>query len=167
MLSAETRSTIERARDRYPQPRSAVLPSLWAVQHEIGHLTPEGMAEVASLLGLTASEVEAVATFYSMYFRKPHGRHEVLVCINVSCALRGADAIVSHLEQRLGCRSGGTTADGAFTWASTVECLGACGGAPAMQLDHRFVENLTPARVDEVLARARGTSGGDGSRSGH
>ena len=155
-LAAETREAVERARTRYPHPRSAILPALWAVQHEIGHLTPDAMQEVAALLGVTPSEVEAVATFYSMYFQKPRGRHEVLVCINVSCALRGADGIVSHLERSLGCASGETTADGEFTWASTVECLGACGGAPAMQLDHRFEENLTPARVDEILSRVRG-----------
>ena len=112
--------------------------------------------EVASILGLAPSEVQAVSTFYSMYFQKPHGRHEVLVCINVSCALRGADGIVAHMERTLGCESGSTTADGEFTWASTVECLGACGGAPAMQLDHRFEENLTPERVDAIVTRIRG-----------
>jgi len=163
-LSAETRQTIEQARDRYPQPRSAILPALWAAQHEIGHLTPEAMTEVAKLLRVPPSEVEAVATFYSMYFLKPPGRHQVIVCINISCALRGADDIVAHLERSLGCASGETTTDGEFTWSSTVECLGACGGAPAMQVDHHFQENLTPQRVDDILARTRGT-GHDGERS--
>ncbi|MGH7686099.1 MAG: NADH-quinone oxidoreductase subunit NuoE [Candidatus Dormibacteria bacterium] len=155
-LAAATRAEIAKTRDRYPSARSAVLPSLWAVQHELGEITPDAMAEVAQILGLTPSEVEAVASFYSMYFLHPHGRHEVLVCTNVSCSLRGADEIVAHLERSLGCPSGGTTEDGEFTWASTVECLGACGGAPAMQLDHGFQENLTPARVDQILAQARG-----------
>jgi NADH-quinone oxidoreductase subunit E len=161
-LSAETLSAIESARDRYPQPRSAVLPALWAVQHEIGHLTPEAMTEVAAILGLPPSEVEAVATFYSMYFQHPHGRHEVLVCVNVSCALRGADDIVDHLVASLDCPSGETTADGAFTWSSTIECLGACGGAPAMQVDHHFHENLTPERVDSILDVYRQAAGRDG-----
>ena len=160
-LGPDTRAEIERARGRYPRAQSAILPALWAVQHEVGHLTPDGMTEVARLLEVTPSEVEAVSTFYSMYFQRPHGRHEVLVCINVSCALRGADGIVDHLTRTLGCESGSTTADGEFTWSSTVECLGACGGAPAMQVDHRFEENLTPDRVDAILARARnGTSAG-------
>jgi len=154
-LSKATVAAIEKQRDRYPAARSAVLPALWAVQHEVGHLTPDAMAEVAALLRVAPSEVEAVSTFYSMYFQAPHGKHEVLVCINVSCALRGADGIVSHLERALGCASGETTADGEFTWASTVECLGACGGAPAMQVDHHFHEDLTPERVDDVLARIR------------
>lgn len=155
VLTPATRAEIERHRDRYPRPRSAVLPSLWALQHQQGHLSPEGMAEVADLLGLTPSEVEAVASFYSMYLDGPSGRHHVLVCINVSCALRGAEEIVSHLESRLGCPSGGTGADGEFTWEHTVECLGACGGAPAMQVDHHFHENLTPERVDAILEQVR------------
>jgi NADH-quinone oxidoreductase subunit E len=154
-LLAETRTAIERARDRYPLARSAILPALWAVQHERGLITPDAMTEIAGILEVTPSEVEAVSTFYSMYFQKPHGRHEVIVCINVSCALRGADEIVDHLEQTLGCASGETTADGAFTWSSTVECLGGCGGAPTMQVDHHFEEDLTPDRVDQILGALR------------
>jgi NADH-quinone oxidoreductase subunit E len=154
-LEAQTRTAIERARDRYPLARSAILPALWEVQHEQGQITPDAMTEVAGILSVTPSEVEAVSTFYSMYFQHPHGRHEVIVCINVSCALRGADEIVDHLERTLGCASGETTADGAFTWSSTVECLGGCGGAPTMQVDHHFQENLTPDRVDSILGALR------------
>ena len=156
LLLPATRTAIEQARDRYPRPRSAILPALWAVQHELGQITPDAMGEVAGILKVAPSEVEAVSTFYSMYFQHPHGRHEVIVCINVSCALRGADDIVEHLERSLGCKSGETTADGEFTWSSTVECLGGCGGAPTMQVDHHFQENLTPQRVDQILgARER------------
>ncbi len=162
VLTPHTRAEIQRHRDRYPQARSAVLPSLWAVQHQLGHLSPEGMAEVAELLRVTPSEVEAVASFYSMYLDQPGGRHHVIVCVNVSCALRGAEEIVDHLERRLGCPSGGTTEDGAFTWERTVECLGACGGAPAMQVDHRFQENLTAERVDAILDGLRGAPASDG-----
>lgn len=154
-LQVETRTAIERARDRYPVARSAILPALWAVQHEQGLITPDAMSEIAGILQVTPSEVEAVSTFYSMYFQHPHGRHEVIVCINVSCALRGAEGIVDHLERTLGCASGETTADGAFTWSSTVECLGGCGGAPTMQVDHHFQENLTPDRVDQILGALR------------
>ena len=164
-LQAATRTVIEQARDRYPRPRSAILPALWAVQHELGEITPEAMSEVAGILKVAPSEVEAVSTFYSMYFQHPHGRHEVIVCINVSCALRGADEIVDHLETSLGCASGETTTDGEFTWSSTVECLGGCGGAPTMQVDHHFVENLTPDRVDAVLGGLRGSGGPSGGSS--
>ncbi len=153
MLAAQTRAEIEHARGRYPHPRSAILPSLWAVQHELGWLPPEAMAEVAELLGLAPSEVQAVATFYSMYFKRPPGRHHILVCVNAACALRGADETAAYIEQRLGCPSGTTTADGMFTWESTIECLGGCGGAPMMQVDHHFEEHLTPQRIDSILAR--------------
>ena len=154
-LSAATRQEIESHKQRYPQARSAVLPSLWAAQHEIGHLSVDAMREVATILELTPSEVQAVATFYSMYFQKPAGEHSVVICKNVSCALRDADALTAHVAESLGCASGGTTEDGKFTWEVTVECLGACGGAPAMQVDHHFYENLTPDKVDAVLEEYR------------
>jgi NADH-quinone oxidoreductase subunit E len=159
VLAAATRQEIVALRDRYPHPRSAILPCLWAVQNELGHLSVEGMAEVAEILDLAPSEVQAVSTFYSMYFDRRSGDHHVLICVNVSCALRGADEIVSHVERRLACPSGGTTADRTFTWESTIECLGACGGAPAMQVDHHFHENLTPERVDGILERVRAQPG--------
>ena len=154
-LSTDTRRRIEALRDRYPHPRSAILPSLWAVQDELGFVSPDGMREVADILRLTPSEVQAVSTFYSMYFDRPGGRHHAIVCVNVSCALRGADDICAHLEKTLGCPSGSTTADGEFTWESTVECLGACGGGPAMQIDHHFHENLTTETVDAILEQVR------------
>jgi NADH-quinone oxidoreductase subunit E len=159
VLAEGTRQEITALRDRYPHPRSAVLPCLWAVQNEQGYLSVEGMAEVAEILHLAPSEVQAVSTFYSMYFDRPAGEHHVLICVNVSCALRGADEIVSHVERRLECPSGGTTADGTFTWESTIECLGACGGAPAMQVDHHFHEDLTAERVDGILERLRSQPG--------
>lgn len=157
-LSAATEAKIAALGERYPQARSAVLPALWAVQDEIGYLAPEGMEAVARILGLAASEVQAVSSFYSMYFDKPGGRHHAIICVNVSCALRGADEIVAHVERTLGCPSGGTTQDSEFTWEQTVECLGACGGAPAMQLDHHFHENLTPDGVVGLLEAARGAT---------
>jgi NADH-quinone oxidoreductase subunit E len=163
-LTAEARARIERARGRYPQPKSAILPALWAVQDQYGWLPPSGMAEVAELLGLRPSEVQAVSTFYSMYFQRPAGRHHLLVCVNTSCALRGADELCAYLEDKLGVPSKGTTEDGEFTWEATIECLGACGYAPMMQIDHLFYEHLTSAeRIDAALDRARHTTGhGDG-----
>ena len=152
-LSAETRTAIQRHRDRYPSAKSAILPALWEVQHEQGWVTAEGMTVIAEVLGLAPSEVQAVATFYSMYFQKPPGRHSLLTCINVACALRGADETAAYLERKLGCPPGSTTADGAFTWDATIECLGACGYAPMMQIDHHFHENLTPDKIDAILER--------------
>lgn len=150
---AEVREAIQRHRDRYPAPKSAILPSLWEVQHAEGWVSPEGMDLVAEVLGLAPSEVQAVATFYSMYFQRPAGRHSLLVCVNVACALRGADETAAYIEKRLGCPPGSTSADGAFTWDATIECLGACGYAPMMQIDHHFHEHLTPDKIDSILER--------------
>jgi NADH-quinone oxidoreductase subunit E len=152
-LSADVRQAMQRHKDRYPQPKSAILPALWEVQHEEGYVSPEGMRLVAEVLGVTSSEVQAVATFYSMYFQKPPGRHSLLVCINAACALRGADETAAYIERKLGTPPGTTTADGAFTWDATIECLGGCGYAPMMQIDHHFHENLTPDKIDHILER--------------
>jgi NADH-quinone oxidoreductase subunit E len=158
-LDAAVRDAVRRHKDRYPSARSAILPSLWDVQHAEGWVSPEGMALVAEVLGLAPSEVQAVATFYSMYFQRPPGRHSLLVCVNVACALRGADETAAYIERRLGCPPGTTSADGAFTWDATIECLGACGYAPMMQIDHHFHEFLTPDRIDHILETVAGQPG--------
>jgi NADH-quinone oxidoreductase subunit E len=154
-LSQATVEKIQGYARRYPSAQSAILPALWAVQHEVGYVTSDGMREVAQHLGLPASLVEATSSFYSMYLTKPEGRHEAVMCVNVACALRGAEEVFAYCEQRLGIRDGQTTADGAITLRSTIECLGACGGAPMMQVDHRFEEDLTPERVDALFERLR------------
>jgi NADH-quinone oxidoreductase subunit E len=158
-VSAATLEALRGHRDRYPQAKSAILPCLWEVQHEDGWVTAEGMTAIAEVLGLVPSEVQAVATFYSMYFQKPPGRHSLLVCVNVACALRGADETAEYIERKLGTPPGTTTADGAFTWDATIECLGGCGYAPMMQIDHHFHENLTPDRIDSILERVAGEPG--------
>jgi len=153
-----TQATVEKIQDyarRYPSAQSAILPALWAVQHELGYVTSDGMREVAQHLGLPASLVEATSSFYSMYLTRPEGRHDAVMCVNVACALRGADELFAYCEQRLGIRDGQTTSDGAITLRSTIECLGACGGAPMMQVDHRFEEDLTPERVNAIFERLR------------
>jgi NADH-quinone oxidoreductase subunit E len=153
-----TQATVEKIQDyarRYPSAQSAILPALWAVQHEVGYVTTDGMREVAQHLGLPASLVEATSSFYSMYLTKPEGRHDAVMCVNVACALRGAEELFAYCEQRLGIKDGQTTSDGAITLRSTIECLGACGGAPMMQIDHRFEEDLTPERVNAIFERLR------------
>jgi NADH-quinone oxidoreductase subunit E len=158
-LSQVTLARIRRSREQYPSARSAVLPALWAVQDQLGYLPPSGLAAVARELGLEPSEVEAVSTFYSMYFQQQPGRHLIQVCLNVSCGLRGADQILRHLQEGLEVEEGGTTADGLFTLEGTVECLGGCGGAPMMQVDRISYENLDPAAAAQVLAGVRKKDG--------
>ncbi len=154
-LAKATAEEIKTRAARYPSKQSAIIPALWSVQHEQGYVTKESMGENAQILGLPPSLIEATASFYSMFLTRPEGRHDVVICINAPCMLRGADEMTAYLGQQLGVRDGQTTKDGAITWHSTIECLGACGGAPMMQVDHQFEENLTPERIDAIIQRLR------------
>ncbi len=152
-LSAHLRAEIDAHVARFPADRqqSGVLGALLAVQHEHGWLSTELMDAVAAYLNMPKIAVYEVATFYSMFETKPVGRHSISVCTNVSCMLRGADEIVAHIETKLGIKTGESTLDGRFYLKQEEECLAACCGAPMMQVDHVYYENLSPERVDEVL----------------
>lgn len=153
-LSEHVREEIDRWVKKFPpgRQRSAVIAALHAVQHENGgYLTRELMDAVAEYLALEPIKVYEVATFYSMFETKPVGRHSISVCTNISCMLRGSDEIVSHIENKLGIRTGESTPDGKFYLKQEEECLAACCGAPMMMVDHVYYENLTPEMVDEVL----------------
>ncbi|MEQ8662321.1 MAG: NAD(P)H-dependent oxidoreductase subunit E [Gammaproteobacteria bacterium] len=153
-LSSHAREVIDGWVTRYPpeQKQSAVLAALREVQHENqGYLTTALMDAVADYLDMPRIAVYEVASFYSMFETEPCGRHHVAVCTNVSCMLRGSEEIVAHIENKLGIRLGESTADGRIFLKREEECLAACCGAPMMQVDHVYYENLTPARVDEIL----------------
>lgn len=142
---------------RYPEGRqkSALLPLLHMAQEDFGGwLDVPVMDYVASLLKIEPIEVYEVATFYSMYHLRPVGRYVFEVCQTGPCMLRGSDQIIEYISQKLGIRPGETTADGLFT-LKTVECLGACGYAPMMQLGKTYREHLTPERVDQIIAECR------------
>ncbi len=154
ILSDHVREEIERWKARFPEDRqrSAVIGALHAVQHENdGYLTAELMNGVADYLDLPTIQVYEVATFYSMFQTKPVGRHNVAICTNVSCMLRGADEIVEHVENKLGIKLGESTEDGRIYLKKEEECLAACCGAPMMMVDHKYYENLTPEMVEEIL----------------
>lgn len=154
ILSAHVVEEIDRWKARFPedQQRSAVIGALHAVQHENnGYLTAELMNGVADYLDLPTIQVYEVATFYSMFQTKPVGRHNVAICTNVSCMLRGADDIVARAEKKLGIKLGESTDDGRIYLKQEEECLAACCGAPMMMVDHDYYENLTPEIVDEIL----------------
>jgi NADH-quinone oxidoreductase subunit E len=153
-LSAQVREEIDRWVARFPagRQRSAVIGALHAVQHENhGYLTEELMEAVAGYLGIPAIQVFEVASFYSMFETRPVGRHSISVCTNISCMLRGGEQILAHLEKKLGIAAGESTADGRFYLKKEEECLAACTGAPMMMVDHKFHENLTLTRVDEII----------------
>jgi NADH-quinone oxidoreductase subunit E len=154
ILSEHVREEIDRWKLRFPEDRqrSAVIGALHAVQHENnGYLTAELMNGVADYLDLPSIQVYEVATFYSMFQTKPVGRHNVAICTNVSCMLRGADALIEHVEKKLGAKIGESTGDGRIYLKREEECLAACCGAPMMMVDHKYHENLTPEKIDEIL----------------
>ena len=149
-LSSATRAEIERSLACYPNRRSAILPVLWAMQRELGWLSPAALREAARIVGLPDSEVFGIATFYTMFNLRPVGRHHLQVCMTLSCSLMGADRLFRHLERKLGIGHGETTRDGRFT-LRRVECLAACGGAPCLQANFDYHENLDEAQVDQLL----------------
>ncbi|MCI0370434.1 MAG: NADH-quinone oxidoreductase subunit NuoE [candidate division NC10 bacterium] len=144
---------------RYPDKRSALLPSLHLVQREQGYLSPPAMEEVARRLNLQPVEVLQVATFYTWFNLKPVGRHRLQVCHNLSCTLVGAERIIATLEEELKIGENETTPDGLFT-LQRVECLASCGTAPMMQVNEDYHENLTPEKVRALLAQWRAAANG-------
>lgn len=150
MLSEKAQAEIREIIKRYPVKRSAILPALWVAQGENGYLNEAAMRSVAKLLEINPTQVYEVATFYTMYHLGPVGKYVIQVCRTLSCALCGALDIVDHLEKKLNIKAGETTADGQFT-LKTVECLAACGAAPAMQINEAYYENLTRDKVDRIL----------------
>jgi len=135
---------------KYPMKRSALVPMLLYAQDDIGYLSDAVIEEVAARIGITPLDVRNVATYYSMLRFKPAGKYNVQVCTNISCMLRGGYEILDHCKRRLGIGNKQTTADGLFT-LEEVECIGDCCSAPAMQVNYEFHDDLTPAKVDEIL----------------
>ncbi len=149
-FSEESRRELEKILSRYPTKEAAILPALYVVQRQAGYVSDEGIVAVAEFLGFTAARIEGVATFYTMYNRKPVGRYHVQICRNLSCSLLGAEHLIEHVAKKLGVKPGQTTPDGKFT-LSTAECLGSCGTAPVMQINDDYHENLTAEKIDAIL----------------
>ncbi len=152
-LSKKVKTDIDYWLKKFPetQRQSALLAALHIVQDaHNGYLTPPLMEAIAAYIGIPAIAVLEVASFYMMYDLKPTGKHKLYVCTNIACQLRGADEIMHHLEKKLKVKPGETTQDGRFT-LKEFECLGACTGAPMMQINKDYYENLTPEKVDKIL----------------
>jgi NADH-quinone oxidoreductase subunit E len=150
-LTPAERERIEQAASELPRRRSALIPALRIVQESRGHVDARAMADIAEAFELHPMEVEEVATFYTMINTRPVGKHLIQVCRSISCFIMGCNPILRHLEGTLGIRVGETTRDGRFTLVE-VECLGSCGTAPVMQLNEDYHEDLTPEKVDRILA---------------
>jgi NADH-quinone oxidoreductase subunit E len=154
VLTGELRARAEELLTRYPHPRSALMPLLYLVQAEDGHVSREGMQEVAELLGLSTAQVEAVATFYTMLKRSPTGRWVVSVCTNVSCALLGGRSLYEKAREAVGDGSESVTSDGLFT-VEEVECLGACDAAPVVQVNYCNYARVSQERLLEMIEQLR------------
>ncbi len=154
-LDEEIRSELtQKYLPRYPTKRAALLPALHLVQHKHGWIAPRAMEELAVFLELAPADVLDTATFYEEYWLKPKGRHLIGVCRSLSCEICGSRSITDYLKTRLMIEPGQTTADGQFTLIE-MECLGACGGAPAMLVDETLYENLTIESTETILRTVR------------
>lgn len=153
LFPADVCAEIDKWIAKYPSEwkQSASMPALRIVQdHNDGYLTTELMDKVAAYLDMAPIAVYEVASFYSMYEHSKVGKHKLCVCTNISCMINGSDKIVDHLDEKLGIKFGEVTGDGKFS-LKEVECLGACGGAPMMQIGEKYYENLTPELIDSIL----------------
>lgn len=153
-LTPDRLKIFEELVPRYPTRQALTIPLLHLCQEQHGYISPEVVAYVAKALGLSTADVQGVVTFYTLFQQKPTGRNVVWVCRTLSCELMGARPLMHHMEEKLGIHAGETTEDGEFTLL-TAECLAACGQGPMMQLNDEYHENLTPEKVDQILADAR------------
>jgi NADH-quinone oxidoreductase subunit E len=150
IFSPELAARFDKLVTIYPLKRSALIPMLLYAQDEIGYVSDAAIHEIAARIGIFELDVRNVLSYYSMLRTKPAGKFNVQVCTNISCMLRGGYEILGHCKAKLGVGHKGVTEDKMFS-LEEVECIGACCWAPAMQVNYNFHENLTPAKVDQVL----------------
>jgi NADH-quinone oxidoreductase subunit E len=149
-IDQTTLAELRELAGRYPQPRSALLPMLHLVQSVDGRISPAGIEACAEVLGITTAQVAGVATFYTMYRRRPGGKHHVGVCTTALCAVMGGDALLERVSERLGIGPDETTADGSFS-LERLECNAACDFAPVMMVNWEFMDNMSPEKADQLL----------------
>lgn len=158
LFSQEELKQVEYHISKYPKKMSAVMPVLWMIQEKYGWISIDSMKYIGELLELTYEHVLGVATFYTMYFKKPVGKYHLQICTNVSCMLCGGDKLFKYVSDKLGIKNKEVTSDGIFS-IEEVECLGSCGTAPMLQVNNKeYYENLTLPQVDELLERFRAES---------
>lgn len=152
MLSEEEKKEIEEHVKDYPNKRAACIEALKVVQDKRRWISDESLKEIADYLEMTVDELDSVATFYNHVFRKPVGRHVILICDSVSCFIMGYDNLLNHLKSKLGIELGETTSDKRFTLL-TIPCLGTCDHAPALMIDNDLHRDLDEKKLDEILER--------------
>jgi len=139
---------------RYPSAQSALMPVLYMAQEDFGYISMDAQKMIAEVLGLRLMQVREVVTFYTMFREQPCGSYLLEVCTNAGCMLNGANELVSHMCETLDIKVGETTPDGLFT-VTEVECAGACGGAPVVQVNNIYHEKVTPESIDALIAEKR------------
>lgn len=149
-FSQDELTKIESIKKKYPQEKAALMSVLWMAQKKFGWLSNDVIQYVADLLHLPHSHVFGVASFYTMYFKKPMGKFHIQVCTNVSCMLREGDKIFTHVSDKLGIGHNECSADGYFS-LEEVECMGACGGAPMIAVNEDYYENISIDEVDRII----------------
>jgi NADH-quinone oxidoreductase subunit E len=156
MLSEEERKEIEHEIRHFEYKRGASIEALKILaKHRGGWVSDEGIQDLAPILEMTPEELDSVATFYNLVFRKPVGKHIVLVCDSITCYVMGYETIYAHLREKLGIKFGETTTDGEFTLLPNP-CLGTCDHAPALMVDDKLYQDVTPEQLDQILASFRG-----------
>ncbi|GMR03025.1 MAG: hypothetical protein BMS9Abin20_1384 [Acidimicrobiia bacterium] len=148
--SQANQERAQRILDSYPEKRSAVMPLLYVASLEHDYASLDAMREVAALVDVTPAQIQSVTSFYTMFKRKTVGTYLVSVCTSISCYLQGADEVLEIVERATGANHGETSADGRFS-VEHVECIGACGGAPAVAVNYELIEGLTPAKAQQLI----------------
>ena len=151
-LSSAAESRIREVMNKYPSTKSAVMPALYIAQAELGFISPEAVAWVADRLSLPPSHVFEVASFYTMYYKRPVGKYHVQICRTLSCAICGAQALADYVKKRLRIGPQQVSANGIWSWEE-VECLGSCGTAPMLEINDIYFENLTPETLGSLMDR--------------
>lgn len=154
MFTEENLKKIETLKKRYPDTKSLTLPALWMAQEQSGWVSEASMKYISGLLNIPYNHVYGVASFYTMYNKKPVGKFHIQVCTNISCQLLGSEKLVAHLCKSLDVSKGEISKDEKFT-VSEVECLGSCGTAPAMQINDDYFENLTLEKIDDIISKLK------------
>lgn len=152
MLTPQERTEIEAEFPHYPNRKAVCIDALKIVQRHRGWVSEDALQDIGELLGMSATDLDGIATFYNLIFRRPVGRHVIYVCDSVSCWIMGSDRQCRHLTGQLGVQPGETTTDGRFTLIPIV-CLGACDHAPVMMIDDDLHVDLTPEKIDQILER--------------
>ena len=160
-MENELKNIIERLTERFPEKESVILPALTYLQNTYGHVSKEGMSMLAVILNVSEARVFSAASFYSMLNLEPEGKYIFQICTNVVCTLLTENPLLEYISNSLGIREGDVTPDGLFSLKG-VECLGACGYAPAMQVNAEHYENVTFEMVDKIIDSIRKSEGRDG-----